>query len=125
MSQVENSRVFKYPIALVAAAGGLGLMLVAALAQTVTFGFSEITALSLAIPFLTGAVIALFLSGLLQRRLAERISDIENEKAAPGTLPDDLPDQWENDYSQLVNASPSMRVPLYSCHQPYEIQGIE
>ena len=39
--------------------------------------------------------------GLLQRRIAERLSDVENAKAAPGAAPDDIPDVWENDYSGL------------------------
>ena len=39
--------------------------------------------------------------GLLQRRITERLSDIENAVAAPGHLPDDVPDRWENDFSGL------------------------
>jgi hypothetical protein len=39
--------------------------------------------------------------GLLQRRITERLSDIENAVAAPGRLPDDVPDRWENDFSGL------------------------
>lgn len=79
MSQVKNSRVFKYHIAIVAAAGGFGLMLLAALGQTVTFCFSQISALSLAIPFLTGAGITLFVSVLLQRRLDSLREDLRDE----------------------------------------------
>ncbi len=39
--------------------------------------------------------------GLLQRRLIERLADVENAKAAPGGIPDDCPDTWENDFSAL------------------------
>lgn len=47
--------------------------------------------------------------GLLQRRIAARLSsapsgmspDIENAKAAPGAMPDDVPDIWINDFSGL------------------------
>jgi hypothetical protein len=43
--------------------------------------------------------------GLLQRRIGERVSDIENRAAAPGGMPDDAPDRWENDFSGLDAAS--------------------
>lgn len=43
--------------------------------------------------------------GLLQRRiaarLAARVADVENVVAAPGRIPDDIPDRWENDLSGL------------------------
>jgi hypothetical protein len=39
--------------------------------------------------------------GLLQRRLAEQLSDVENAIAAPGKMPEDVPDRWENDFSGL------------------------
>ena len=43
--------------------------------------------------------------GLLQRRIAARLSsvssDIENARAAPGAMPDDVPDIWINDFSGL------------------------
>lgn len=39
--------------------------------------------------------------GLLQRRIASRIADLENAVAAPGGMPDDVPDRWENDFSAL------------------------
>ena len=39
--------------------------------------------------------------GLLQRRIAERMADVENAAAAPGRMPDDVPDIWENDFSGL------------------------
>lgn len=43
--------------------------------------------------------------GLLQRRIAARLSaapaDVENAKAAPGAMPDDVPDTWINDFSGL------------------------
>ncbi len=39
--------------------------------------------------------------GLLQRRLIERLADVENVKAAPGAIPDDCSDTWENDFSAL------------------------
>ena len=43
--------------------------------------------------------------GLLQRRIADRLgggsSDFENAKAAPGAMPDDVPDTWINDFSCL------------------------
>ena len=39
--------------------------------------------------------------GLIQRRIAERIADVENAIAAPGQLPDDVPDVWRNDFSGL------------------------
>ena len=39
--------------------------------------------------------------GLLQRRIAVRLSDVENAKAAPGAMPDDVPDIWVNDFSGL------------------------
>lgn len=43
--------------------------------------------------------------GLLQRRIAARLaagsSDFENAKAAPGAMPDDVPDTWMNDFSGL------------------------
>lgn len=47
--------------------------------------------------------------GLLQRRIAARLSsapsdmssDIENARAAPGAMPDDVPDTWINDFSGL------------------------
>lgn len=43
--------------------------------------------------------------GLLQRRIAVRLSDTENAVAAPGGIPDDCPDVWENDFSGLDAAS--------------------
>jgi len=43
--------------------------------------------------------------GLLQRRIAARLSsvpsDVENAKAAPGAMPDEVPDTWINDFSGL------------------------
>lgn len=47
--------------------------------------------------------------GLLQRRIAARLSsatsdgpsDVENANAAPGMMPDDVPDIWRNDFSGL------------------------
>jgi hypothetical protein len=39
--------------------------------------------------------------GLLQRRIAHRIADVENAVAAPGGMPDDVPDRWENDFGAL------------------------
>lgn len=43
--------------------------------------------------------------GLLQRRIAARLgagaSEVENAKAAPAAMPDDVPDIWVNDYSGL------------------------
>ena len=39
--------------------------------------------------------------GLLQRRIAERLADFENAVAAPGRMPDDIPDLWQNDFSGL------------------------
>ena len=42
--------------------------------------------------------------GLLQRRIASRIVDVENAVAAPGGMPDDIPDRWENDLSGLEDA---------------------
>tara|TARA_R110000868_G_scaffold134793_4_gene347044 strand:- start:11465 stop:12076 length:612 start_codon:yes stop_codon:yes gene_type:complete len=43
--------------------------------------------------------------GLIQRRIAARLSarssDVENAKAAPGAMPDDVPDAWANDLSGL------------------------
>lgn len=42
--------------------------------------------------------------GLLQRRIAERLTDVENINAAPGAPPDDIPDVWENDLSGLDEA---------------------
>ena len=40
--------------------------------------------------------------GLLQRRIAARLSDVENAKAAPGAMPDEVPDTWINDFSGLA-----------------------
>jgi hypothetical protein len=46
--------------------------------------------------------------GLLQRRIADRLnsrsSDFENAKAAPGAMPDDVPDTWVNDFTGLDTA---------------------
>ncbi len=39
--------------------------------------------------------------GLLQRRITDRLSDVENAVAAPGRMPDNAPDRWENDFSGL------------------------
>lgn len=47
--------------------------------------------------------------GLLQRRIAARLSsapsgmssDMENARAAPGAMPEDVPDIWINDFSGL------------------------
>ena len=39
--------------------------------------------------------------GLLQRRIASRIAYMENAVAAPGGMPDNVPDRWENDLSGL------------------------
>ena len=39
--------------------------------------------------------------GLLQRRIAARMADLENAVAAPGGMPDDVPDRWENDFTGL------------------------
>ena len=41
---------------------------------------------------------------LLQRRIAHRIADVENVVAAPGGMPDDVPDRWENDFGALEAA---------------------
>jgi hypothetical protein len=46
--------------------------------------------------------------GLLQRRLAKRIAEVENAKAAPGTVPEDVPDVWRNDLSGLDGAGRSL-----------------
>ena len=43
--------------------------------------------------------------GLLQRRINGRLSDIENAVTAPGRVPDDVPDRWENDFSSLNTAN--------------------
>ena len=39
--------------------------------------------------------------GLLQRRITDQLSDVENAVAAPGRMPDNAPDRWENDFSGL------------------------
>ena len=39
--------------------------------------------------------------GLLQRRIAVRLTDVENAVATPGRMPDDIPDRWQNDFSGL------------------------
>lgn len=54
--------------------------------------------------------------GLLQRRIAARLSsarpgilsDVENAKAAPGAMPDDVPDIWINDFSGLDAAGAAL-----------------
>jgi len=52
-------------------------MSIAVLAQSVSFGFANITALSLAIPFLVGACITLLFSHLLQQRLDSLRRDLQ------------------------------------------------
>jgi len=69
MSRLENSRVFKFSTAIVAVFGGFALMSIAVLTHSFNFGFANITPLSLAIPFLLGACITLFVAHLLQQRL--------------------------------------------------------
>jgi PAS domain S-box-containing protein len=69
MSRLKNSRVFKYSTTVVAIFGGFALMAIAVLAHSINFGFANITPLSLAIPFLVGACITLFVAHLLQQRL--------------------------------------------------------
>jgi PAS domain S-box-containing protein len=69
MSRLENSRVFKYSTAIVAVCGGFALMSIVVLTQSINFGFANVTLLNLAIPFLVGACITLFVAHLLQQRL--------------------------------------------------------
>jgi hypothetical protein len=45
---------------------------------------------------------------MLQRRIADRITDIENVLSAPGGMPEDVPDRWENDFSALSEADKSI-----------------
>lgn len=40
---------------------------------------------------------------MLQRRIADRIADVENAVSAPGGMPDDVPDRWENDFGALAD----------------------
>ncbi|RZO39116.1 MAG: hypothetical protein EVA87_02740 [Rhodospirillaceae bacterium] len=42
--------------------------------------------------------------GLLQRRIVQRIADVENAVSAPGVMPNDVPDRWTNDFSALEDA---------------------
>ena len=46
--------------------------------------------------------------GLLQRRIASRIADVENAVSAPGGMPEDAPDRWENDFTALADADKSL-----------------
>lgn len=54
--------------------------------------------------------------GLLQRRIASRLASahpgrlagVENAKAAPGAIPDDVPDIWINDFSGLDTAGAAL-----------------
>jgi PAS domain S-box-containing protein len=79
MSRLENSRVLKYPTAVVAIFGGFALMSIAVLAHSINFGFANITALSLAIPFLVGACITVLFSHLLQQRLDNLRSELQGQ----------------------------------------------
>ena len=40
--------------------------------------------------------------GLLQRRLVLRLSDVENAVAAPGAIPNDVPDRWEHRFDMFT-----------------------
>jgi hypothetical protein len=54
--------------------------------------------------------------GLLQRRIGSRLTsahpggpaDVENAKAAPGAMPDEVPDVWINDFSGLDTAGAAL-----------------
>tara|TARA_Y100001970_G_scaffold246323_1_gene314129 strand:- start:6012 stop:6506 length:495 start_codon:yes stop_codon:yes gene_type:complete len=42
--------------------------------------------------------------GLLQCRITQRTTDIENLVSAPRTMPEDVPDRWQNDFDALTAA---------------------
>ncbi|MEE2995515.1 MAG: hypothetical protein VX700_00065 [Pseudomonadota bacterium] len=42
---------------------------------------------------------------ILQSRIAERNTDVENVLSAPAGMPEDVPERWENDFSALPEAS--------------------
>ena len=46
--------------------------------------------------------------GLLQRRILNRIADVENAVSAPSVMPDDVPEIWANDLSGLAPADEAL-----------------
>ncbi len=79
MTQLTTSRVFRYPTAVVAIFGGLALMSIAIVAQSVSFGFAQVSLFSLIPPFLVGVVTTFFVARLLQRRLDALRRDLQDE----------------------------------------------
>ena len=79
MTQLDNSRVFKYPTTMVSIIGGFALALIAIVVQGVNFGFSQVTLLSLIPPFLIGAGITFFWTRLLQLRLDGLRKNLQDE----------------------------------------------
>ncbi len=69
MSQISNTRSSRFPVLAVAAIGGVGLAIVAVMVQGLNFGFANVTALSLSIPFLLGSAATWFVAFLLDRNL--------------------------------------------------------
>ena len=79
MTQLATSRVFRYPTAVVSIFGGLALMSIAIVAQSVSFGFARVSLFTLIPPFLVGAAITFLVARLLQRRLDALRRDLQDE----------------------------------------------
>lgn len=61
--------------------------------------------------------------GLLQRRMLERLSDVENAVAAPGRLPEGCPDVWTSDFSGLDAAGAELLESLLG-RAPMRLDGV-
>ena len=79
MSQVVTSRIFKYPTPAVAVIAGIALTSITVTVQGISFGFGELSFLSLLIPFLLGAGTIFIVSRLLQRRFDSLRQNLEDE----------------------------------------------
>ncbi|MDH3636363.1 MAG: PAS domain-containing protein [Gammaproteobacteria bacterium] len=79
MSQDVTSRLFRYPTTAVAVIGGIALTSIAATVQGISFGFGELTFLSLSITFLLGVGTVFIISWLLQRRFDSLRQKLEDE----------------------------------------------
>ncbi len=77
MSQILNTRSFRYPVPAIAAIGGAGLAIVAILVQGFNFGFERVSFASLAVPFLVGSGATWFVAYLLEKNLHAQRRELE------------------------------------------------
>ena len=79
MSQAVTPRVFKYPTVIVAVVGGIALMSIASIAQGLSFGFGNLTFISLMTFFVLGGSITFIVLRLLQQRLDSLHDNLQDQ----------------------------------------------